>query len=235
MIQGTERRTSRRMTTGRKTDSISIRCNINVKLFSNTLKNATKSGPTLRVRCPRTLMSPMAKTNGIKRRVRPFVSCLNGVLTEVLEQEVPLEATLAGPRPKPRQSKFKSERLAQAYGTHMPSTTPSTSHGTSMLPNSSGPLRHAVRMGKLEGSRLVGAGDSDGDGEGEEFDDARVHAFINGLHRGDVTNAGAASNSDALIASLDSAYGGAPPRPPPVSSSSPAVPQPAAAAVAPAR
>ncbi|KAI0253519.1 hypothetical protein BJV78DRAFT_1360116 [Lactifluus subvellereus] len=122
-------------------------------------------------------------------------------------EDVPLEATLAGPRPKPAQSKFKSEQLAQAYGTCIPSSTPSTSLGPSVLPSSSGALRSVLRTGGLEGNRLIGHSDS----EGENEDDARV--FIDALRRGEVTNAGAAENSDALIAALESAYG-APPKPP---------------------
>ncbi|KAH9070957.1 hypothetical protein EDB83DRAFT_2365537 [Lactarius deliciosus] len=135
------------------------------------------------------------------------------------QEEVPLDATLAGPRPKPPQSKFRSERLAQAYGTQVPSTTPSTSLGTSVLPSSSGALRRAVRTGRLEGDHLVGNGDNDSEDEGgsEVGDDARIRAFTDALRRGDVTNAGAAENSDALVAALESAYG-ASPKPPPASS-----------------
>ncbi|KAI9451330.1 hypothetical protein BJY52DRAFT_1298614 [Lactarius psammicola] len=128
-------------------------------------------------------------------------------------EKVPLEATLSGTRPKPPQSKFKSERLAQAYGTYVPSTTPSTSLGTSVLPSSSSALRRAVHTGRLEDDQLVGNGDNDSEDEGK--DDARVRAFMDALRRGDVTNAGAAENADALVAALESAYGGAPPRPPP--------------------
>jgi len=139
-------------------------------------------------------------------------------LMEVPEQDVPLEATLAGPRPKPSQSKFRSERLAQAYGTRLPSSTPSTSLGTSVLPNSARALRGAVRMGQLEDGQLVGHSDSEGDD-----DAARAREFVGALYRGEVTNAGVAENSDALIAALESAYGAppkqpAPPAPPTVTS-----------------
>jgi hypothetical protein len=123
----------------------------------------------------------------------------------VPEQDVPLEATLAGPRPKPAQSKFRSERLAQAYGTRVPSSTPSTSLGTSVLPNTTSALRGGMRMGRLEpDGQLVGNSDSDGE---EEDDAARTREFVDALYRGDVTNAGAAENSDALIKALESAYG----------------------------
>lgn len=137
-------------------------------------------------------------------------------LMEVPEQDVPLEATLAGPRPKPSQSKFRSERLAKAYGTRLPSSTPSTSLGTSVIPNSTGALRGAVRMGRLEDDQLVGNCDSEG-----EDDAAHAREFVGALYRGEVTNAGAAENSNALVAALESAYGAspkqsAPPTPPTV-------------------
>ena len=133
-------------------------------------------------------------------------------LIEAPEQDVPLEATLAGPRPKPSQSKFRSERLAKAYGTRLPSSTLSTSLGASVLPNSASALRGAVRMGRLEDGQLVGNIDSEGEGED---DVARAREFVDALHRGEVTNAGAAENSDALIAALESAYGAPPKQPAP--------------------
>ncbi|KAH9066162.1 hypothetical protein EDB87DRAFT_1678920 [Lactarius vividus] len=138
------------------------------------------------------------------------------------QEAIPLDATLAGPQPKPPQSKFRSERLAQAYGTHVPSTTPSTSLGTSVLPSSSGALRRAVRTGRLDGDHLVGSGDNDSEDEGGSSvgEDARIRAFMDALRRGDVTNAGAAENSDALVAALESAYS----TPPPASASAPAAP-----------
>ncbi|KAN0127990.1 hypothetical protein V8E53_014167 [Lactarius tabidus] len=139
------------------------------------------------------------------------------------QEDVPLDATLASPPPKPPQSKFKSERLAHAYNTHVPSTTPSTSLGTSVLPSTSNALRSALRTGKLEGDHLVG---SDNDSEGDDEADAR--AFMDALRRGDVTNAGAASSADALVAALESAYG-APP------STSPAPPTPIPAPTPPVR
>ncbi len=140
-----------------------------------------------------------------------FVSAwLDTGLTDVPEQDVPLEATLTGPRPKPSQSRFKSERLVQAYGTRLPSSTPPTSLGTSVLPNSASALRGTMRMGRLEAGQLVGNSDSDG-----EDDAARAREFVDALYRGDVTNAGAAENSDALIAALESAYGAPPEQPSP--------------------
>ena len=150
-------------------------------------------------------------TNGTKRQVH---ACgISFVVTnekkKCTSQDVPLDATLAGPPPKPIQSKFKSSR------THVPSTTPSTSLGTSVLPSTSAPnaLRSALRTGKLEDEQLVSIED-----DSESEDDAR--AFMDALRRGDVKNAGtgadaaaASSNSDALIAALESAYGAPPPTP----------------------
>ncbi|KAI9445961.1 hypothetical protein H4582DRAFT_2163084 [Lactarius indigo] len=165
---------------------------------------------------------PMTKPDGTKRQASlpEFLYHSSVWLTEMSEQEVPFDATLAGPRPKPPQSKFRSERLAQAYGTHVPSTTPSTSLGTSVLPSSSSALRRAVRTGRLEGDQLVGNGDNDSEEE-DEGEDARIGAFMDALRRGEVTNAGAAENSDVLVAALESAYG-APPRPPPAPLAPPA-------------
>ena len=119
------------------------------------------------------------------------------------------------PRPKPSQSKFKSERIVRAFfgETQLPSSMPSTSLGTSaVLPNSTnGALRSAVRMGRLECEQLVGDGDSDRESdEGDEAVSGRTGEFMNALRRGDVTNAGAAENSDALIAALETAYGAPP-------------------------
>lgn len=126
---------------------------------------------------------------------------------------------LAEPRPKPSRSKFKSERIAQAYfgETQLPSSTPPTSLGTSaVLPNStSGTLRSAVRIGRLEGGQLVGNGDSDREDDEDDVS-ARTRELMDVLRRGDVTNVGAAENSDALIAALEAAYG-APPKEPPSS------------------
>jgi hypothetical protein len=138
-------------------------------------------------------------------------------LTETPEQDVPLEAMLAGPRPKPSQSKFKSERLAQTYSddTRLPSSTPPTFPATpAVLPSSiGGTLRSAVRMGRLERGQLVGNGDDGEEDGGDDTTNARNREFTEALYRGDVTNAGAAGNTNALIAALETAYG-APPKQP---------------------
>ena len=92
-----------------------------------------------------------------------------------------------------------------------------------MLPNSAHALRGAVRMGRLElDGQLVG--NSDSDGEGDE-DAARAREFVGALYRGEVTNAGAAENSDALIRALEAAYGT------PLASKQPPPPAAAAASV----
>ncbi|KAI9509594.1 hypothetical protein F5148DRAFT_735061 [Russula earlei] len=118
------------------------------------------------------------------------------------QEDVPLDATLAGPRPKPSQSRFRTERRAQTYDTRQPSLTSPAPLEPSVLPHPIDGLRSAVCMGRLEADQLLGNSDSDGEDEA-----ARTRDFINALYRGDVTNAGAAENSDALIAALESAYG----------------------------
>ena len=165
---------------------------------------------------------------------------------ETPKQDVPLDAMLAGPRPKPSQSKFKSERLAQAYFDDtrlpLPSLTPPTSLAPSaVLPKSTtGALRSAVRMGRLEGGQLVGNSDSEGgEDEGDGATNARTREFMQALHRGDVTNAGAAENSDALIAALETAYGAPPKQPqnshPPAQSPPTAATPPVPASATPSR
>jgi hypothetical protein len=75
-------------------------------------------------------------------------------------------------------------------------------------------------MGWLDvnGGQLVGNSDSDG---GE--DEGDVRELVEAFYRGDVTNVGAAENSDALIAALETAYG-APPKQPQNSHPSPQFP-----------
>jgi len=69
-------------------------------------------------------------------------------------------------------------------------------------------------MGRLEGGQLVGNGDTDGEEEGHDAaTNTRTREFMDALYRGDVTNAGAAENSDALIAALATAYGAPPEQP----------------------
>ncbi|THH16483.1 hypothetical protein EW146_g4160 [Bondarzewia mesenterica] len=119
------------------------------------------------------------------------------------QPEVPLEATLSKPPPKPAGSRFKSSHVAQVYNTSVPSITPSKSLGASVLPASSSSLKHVIRNGKLENNQLVGGGESE---SASDDDDENIKAFLDAFRRGDVTNAGAQENSDALIAALTQAY-----------------------------
>lgn len=92
-----------------------------------------------------------------------------------------------------------------------------------MLPNSTtGALRSAVHMGWLDvsGGQLVGNSDSE---EGEVDAEACTRELVEAFYRRDVTNVGAAENSDALIAALETAYG-APPKQPQNSHPSPQSP-----------
>ncbi|KAI0040326.1 hypothetical protein FA95DRAFT_1585065 [Auriscalpium vulgare] len=118
------------------------------------------------------------------------------------QPEVPLEATLAHLPPKPAESKFKSSRIAQSYNTTVPSTTPSTSLGASVLPGAS-TLRRAIRTGKLDDDNLIGGEEGE---SGEEEDSDEIKAFMDALRRGEVTNAGAEQNADVLVAALTRAY-----------------------------
>ncbi|KAA1469195.1 hypothetical protein DENSPDRAFT_927947 [Dentipellis sp. KUC8613] len=120
------------------------------------------------------------------------------------QPDVPLEATLSNPHPKPEQSKFKSTRVTKAYNTSLPSTTPSTSLGASVLPGTTPLLKRAVRLGKVEDGQLVGG--EEGESASEEDDDD-VKEFMSALRRGQVTNAGAEQNAEALVAALERAYG----------------------------
>ena len=95
---------------------------------------------------------------------------------------------------------------------------------SAILPNrTSGALRRVLRNGRLEGDQLVGNGNSDREDEGDQDDEgvsARTREFFDALCRGDVTNAGAAENSDAFISALETAYG-APPQQTPLTAPSP--------------
>src|SRR5712671_1164793 len=145
------------------------------------------------------------------------------------DRDVPLDATRARPRPKPSQPRFRSdsERLAQAYGTRQTSLTAAPSLSSSALPRSTDALRGVVRMGRLEANQLVDDDDSD-----SEHDAVPTREFMDALYRGDVTNAGAAGNSDALIAALESAYGAPPKQPPAVPHATATEPAPARAHIA---
>ncbi|EGN95528.1 hypothetical protein SERLA73DRAFT_186587 [Serpula lacrymans var. lacrymans S7.3] len=100
------------------------------------------------------------------------------------QPEVPLEATLAGPRPKPAMSRFKSDRLASSSAMRQP--TLSTSLGSSVIPVASEKsLRGAVRTGKLVNEQLYGgeAGES-----GSE--DENIKKVLELIKNGEVQNVG---------------------------------------------
>ncbi|KDQ60919.1 hypothetical protein JAAARDRAFT_67344 [Jaapia argillacea MUCL 33604] len=108
------------------------------------------------------------------------------------QPEVPMEATLSSPPPKPSTSRFKANRK-QARNNPGPSssvTMASTSlGGATILPASaSQKLNRVIRTGKLEGDKLVGgeAGESGSDGEG----DANMKEVLEMLRRGEVINVG---------------------------------------------
>ncbi|KAI0034518.1 hypothetical protein K488DRAFT_83925 [Vararia minispora EC-137] len=124
------------------------------------------------------------------------------------QPDVPLDANLtqAGPRAA---SRFKASRVAQAYSTSVPRSTLSTSLGGSVLPGDVPTLRSAIRLGKLEDNGLVGGEEGESGSELEDDDDAR--AFMDAMRRGEITNAGAVANADALVAALTAAYGGSTP------------------------
>ncbi|EIN07167.1 hypothetical protein PUNSTDRAFT_53547 [Punctularia strigosozonata HHB-11173 SS5] len=99
------------------------------------------------------------------------------------QPEVPLDATLAGPPPKPAVSRFRADRHPEMAA--QPSTFISTSLGASILPESEGSmLQNAIHRGKLVDDDLV-AYDSE-----DEDDDPAVRELLNALVRGEVQNTG---------------------------------------------
>ncbi|KAI0807718.1 hypothetical protein C8Q74DRAFT_1189355 [Fomes fomentarius] len=106
---------------------------------------------------------------------------------------VPLDATLASSPPKPDVSRFKAERVSA-------STLPSQSLGASILPASqSSTLKAAVKLGKLEGNKLVG-GD---EGESDDELDPAAKELLQALKKGDVVNAGPRIPSSSMPGTTD--------------------------------
>ncbi|TFK54737.1 hypothetical protein OE88DRAFT_1653204 [Heliocybe sulcata] len=105
------------------------------------------------------------------------------------QPEVPLEATLASPPPKPYISRFKSDRL-NAYNLSNPeSASPSTSLAASVIPASqTRNLQRAIRTGKMENGKLIGGQDGDSGSDIDAEENARE--VLEMLKRGEVTNAG---------------------------------------------
>jgi len=102
------------------------------------------------------------------------------------QEEVPLEATLSSPHPKPPISKFKASRIASSYNTSPPLTSPGQSLGQSVLPASSfRTLERTVRMGKFENDQLVSSTQSD-----TEDEDAGMKDVLEMLKKGEVQNIG---------------------------------------------
>jgi hypothetical protein len=113
------------------------------------------------------------RTLGTNRHVvfRSF-STVTKVLTSI--QEVPLEASVAGQRPKPFVSRFKADRFVGA----------STSLDSSVSPVSQAHIvQRAIRTGKVEGSSLIGHGEGDSDEED-------IKAVMALLKQGEVINVG---------------------------------------------
>ena len=84
-----------------------------------------------------------------------------------------MEATLAGPRPKPTMSRFKADRLTSSYGMRPPRTSQSSdsiSLASSVIPVSGQQLlRHSIRMGKLVNDQLIGGEEGESDIEDEKI------------------------------------------------------------------
>ncbi|KAH7913987.1 hypothetical protein BJ138DRAFT_1110916 [Hygrophoropsis aurantiaca] len=100
------------------------------------------------------------------------------------QPEVPLDATLAGPRPKPPVSRFKADRIATSYNVSRSSA--STSLGPSVIPASKQKsLQSAVRIGKLENDQLIG-GEAGESGSEEEA----MREVLEMLKSGQIQNAG---------------------------------------------
>ncbi|KAI0929182.1 hypothetical protein AcW2_004958 [Taiwanofungus camphoratus] len=133
------------------------------------------------------------------------------------QPEVPLDATLASPPPKPSISRFKAERSSSSNAPS--STLASHSLGPSVLPSSqSSSLNSAIRMGKLEGGKLVG-GESDDEGNRE------AREILEMLARGEVTNVGPHPASTSGKAGMNTVVSGPSASGPAVSSFHPALQQ----------
>lgn len=90
-------------------------------------------------------------------------------------QEVPLDASMTGDRPKPAISRFKADQVAASA---------STSLGGSVIPASqSHIIQRAIKIGKIEEGNLVGGAEPDSDEED-------MRAIIELLRKGEVENAG---------------------------------------------
>ncbi|EPQ57995.1 hypothetical protein GLOTRDRAFT_136801 [Gloeophyllum trabeum ATCC 11539] len=108
------------------------------------------------------------------------------------QPEVPQEATLASPPPKPPISRFKANRKAAHNVSSLSSSDPmlaSTSLGALVIPASqTRELERAIRTGKIENGDLIGGeeGESGSDVEADE----KMREVLEMLKRAQVTNAG---------------------------------------------
>jgi hypothetical protein len=109
-------------------------------------------------------------------------------LPHTKSQEVPLEATLSSPRPKPTMSRFKADRNTSLYDAS--SLSASTPLGSSLLPSSEPQaIRRAIRTGRLENDKLVGGESGESASEAE---DENVKEVLELLKMGEVRNVGPA-------------------------------------------
>ncbi|KZT26560.1 hypothetical protein NEOLEDRAFT_1241017 [Neolentinus lepideus HHB14362 ss-1] len=116
------------------------------------------------------------------------------------QPEVPLEATLASPPPKPSISRFKADRTNTNNFSRpeTASTSASTSLGALTIPASqTRRLQRAVRTGRMENGKLIGG--EDGDSSSDIDADEHAREVLEMLKRGEVVNAG----PDAACSNLE--------------------------------
>lgn len=119
-----------------------------------------------------------------------FICNTDLILLKPILQDVPIEATLSSPPPKPLVSKFMASQKSSTKASH--------SLGHSAVPASQlSAIRKAVKLGKLEGDQLVGGGEGDSDDEPIEID-PRMQEVLELLKKGDVTNIGPQPNPSSV-------------------------------------
>lgn len=132
-------------------------------------------------------------------------------------QEVPLEATLASGPPRSGVSRFKAEHTSRGAPTQ--STLASHSLGASVVPSAGVPsMKGAIRLGKLENSKLVGGEAGESDDEILENDE-NAREMLELLKKGEVTNIGPQSFS-AVVTPPTPVAASAPTRPESIPSTS---------------
>lgn len=119
-----------------------------------------------------------------------LISLIIERLPHTKSQEVPLEATLSSPKPKPSVSRFKADRNTSLYDASLSASTPL---GLSLPPSSeSQTIRRAIRTGRLENDKLVGGESGESASEPE---DENVKEVLELLKMGEVRNVGPAFGS----------------------------------------